>query len=116
MKIIETSREMTSVEKYLMCCSNQATSVKDVPDGSPIVVESYILYETKKGNEDVILLSMLDKDKNVFVTQSKVFIENFTLIKEVLGTSPYSIIKVSGRSRGGRSFVDCKLDVSVINM
>lgn len=111
MNIIEQSREFDKVEMYLMTLGNQSISVKDIDDGTVLDVDGWILYSMEKNGDEIELLSILTKDKKVYVTQSVTFKRSFHDISLVMEDDPYSVIKTSGASKAGRPFVDCTLKI-----
>lgn len=111
MNIIEQSRDFDKVEMYLMTLGNQSISAKDISDGTALGVDGWILYTKEKNGEEIELLSILTKDKKVYVTQSATFKRSFRDIALVMEDDPYSVVKISGSSKAGRPFVDCTLKI-----
>ena len=111
MTIIEQSREFDKVEMYLMTLGNHSISVKDISDGTALDVDGWILYTMEKNGDEIELLSILTKDKKVYVTQSATFKRSFRDIAIVMEDDPYSVVKISGSSKAGRPFVDCTLKI-----
>lgn len=111
MNIIEQSRDFDKVEMYLMTLGNQSISAKDISDGTALGVDGWILYTKEKNGEEIELLSILTKDKKVYVTQSATFKRSFRDIAIVMEDDPYSVVKISGSSKAGRPFVDCTLKI-----
>lgn len=113
--ITNTSRELTEVEQYLMTMDAGVISMKDVADGESIPVDAYLEYkDTKKDGTEADLLSIMTMDGKVYSTQSETFKTSFKSIHELMHGKPYSIIKRSGETKAGRSFVDCSLDVNSV--
>ena len=107
-----TSREFTPVEKYLMTTSPDITSMKDVADGEKITVDGYLTFDDvkEKTGEVVEVLSI----KKVFSCQSATFKRSISDIHGVMETTPFTVIKISGKTKAGRDFINCILDVDSI--
>lgn len=110
--IIEKSREFTKVEQYLLTQSQDAISLKDIEDGTSILVDGYIIYDITKNDETKTLLSLITDEKKVYTTISQTFMNEFANIWELFEGQPTSIIKKSGTTKNGRDFITCTLDVS----
>lgn len=118
--VIEKSREFTKVEMYLLTVSPSTISVKDIADGEIIPVESYLLYEQTKPNkegkmETMQILAIMTPERQVYACQSRTFKQSFMEMKDIMEGSPFSIIKISGKSKGGRDYVNCVLDVDSVS-
>lgn len=114
-EIIEQSRELTKVEKYLMTQDNSVKSVKDIEDGTSIPVEAYVIFkDTNSQGEDVQILSILTSNKEVYATQSETFKRSFIDMFNVMDGDKFSIIKTSGTTNAGRPFVNCSLDIDSV--
>lgn len=111
-----TSREFTPVERYLMTASPDITSMKDVADGEKIIVDGYLTFDDvkEKTGEVVELLSIITPDKKVYSCQSATFKRSISDINDVMETTPFTIIKISGKTKAGRDFINCVLDVESI--
>lgn len=111
-----TSRDFTPVEKYLMTTAPGIVSMKDVIDGEKIAVDGYIIFEdVKERSGDVVeILSIITPEKKVFSCQSATFKRSFTEIDDLMEATPYTVIKVSGKTKAGRDFINCVLDVTSI--
>lgn len=111
-----TSREFTPVEKYLMTISPNIVSLKDTPDGEKIVVDGYLTFEDvkEKTGEVVEVLSIITPQKKVYSCQSQTFKHSIRDIHEVMETTPFTVIKISGKTKAGRDFINCVLDVESI--
>lgn len=108
----EQSREFTKIETYLLTQSKDNILLKDIEDGTPIEVESYMIYEVDKNDEQKTILALLDTDKKVYATMSQTFIEEFIGIFELFETTPVPVIKKSGTTKNGRTYLTCVLDMS----
>ena len=114
--IKETSREFTPVEKYLMTVSPDITSMKDVADGEKIKVDGYLTFDDvkEKTGEVTEVLSIITPEKKVFSCQSATFKRSIGDINGVMETTPFTVIKISGKTKAGRDFINCVLDVESI--
>lgn len=115
-KIKETSREFTLVEKYLMTTAPVITSMKDVADNEKIIVDGYLTFDDvkEKTGEVVEVLSIITPDKKVYSCQSETFKRSISDIFDVMETTPFTVIKISGKTKAGRDFINCVLDVESI--
>lgn len=115
-KIKETSREFTPVEKYLMTASPDITSMKEVADNEKIIVDGYLTFDDvkEKTGEVVEVLSIITPEKKVYSCQSATFKRSIRDINDVMETTPFTVIKISGKTKAGRDFINCVLDVESI--
>lgn len=114
MKIVKLSNDnIDAVEKYLLTVSPAIETVKNVEDGTSIKVSEWCLFEDEKNGETTELLSFMTPDKAVFCCQSKTFKRSFFDIQSLMGNN-FTIIKTSGKTKNGRDFVNCILDVSTL--
>lgn len=104
------------IEKYLMTISPAIVSMKKLPDGEKIPVKKYMIFEDVKEDtaEVVEILSILTPDNKVYSAQSKTFKRSFNDIMAIVGEQPFTIIKTSGKTKAGRDFINCILDVESI--
>ena len=115
MEIKNVSRELTKVEKYMLTVDKGAESMKDVPDGTSIPVKVWATYEDEKEDGTTAeITSIMDNDGKVYAFQSSTFRKSLENIHDVFGDEPYSIIKESGKTKAGRDFIDCRLDVNSV--
>lgn len=114
--IKKTSREFTPVEKYLMTTSPDITSMKNLADGEKIVVDGFLTFDEVKDKtgEIIEVLSVITPEKKVYSCQSLTFKRSIADINEVMETTPFTIIKISGKTKAGRDFINCVLDVESI--
>ena len=114
--IKETSREFSEVEQYLMTIAPSIISVKDLADGEKIVVDGTLIFEdTKDGNyEPVEILSIITPDKKVYSCQSSTFKRSVSDIVGIMHGKQFAIIKTSGKTKAGRDFINCELDLSSV--
>lgn len=112
-EIKEMSREFTKVEKYLMTTSPDIEPLKNIADGESIPVDGYIIFDDIKDNGDVCeIISMITPDKKVYSGQSATFRQSLKDIESVMEGEEFSIIKISGKTKAGRDYINCILDVS----
>lgn len=114
--IINASRELNEVELYLMTIAPSIKSMKDVADGTKISVNATLLFDDVKEEtgESVQILSILTDDNMVYSCQSATFKRSINDIQNIMHGKPFSVIKVSGETKKGRSFINCVLDVESI--
>lgn len=116
MTILKTSRDFTNVEKYLMTQDPGIISVKDVPDSTSMDVSGYLLYEHQnaKGETSELLsvIGSVDGATKVWCCQSATFKRSFEQMFELFEGEPFTIIKTSGISKGGKNYVDCRLAIN----
>lgn len=113
MTILKTSRDFSKVEKYLMTQDPSIISVKDVPDNTQMAVSGYLLYEDQnaKGETSELLsvIGNVDGTTKVWCCQSATFKRSFGQMFMLFEDEPFTIVKTSGVSKGGNSYVDCML-------
>lgn len=113
---IISNQEYNEIEKYLMTISPAIESMKNLPDGEKIPVKKYMIFEDVKENtgETVEILSILTPDNKVYSAQSGTVKRSFNDIVNIMGDKPFTIIKTSGKTKAGRDFINCILDVESI--
>lgn len=113
-EIKETSREFTEVEQYLMTISPAIESVKTIEDGTSIPVNGYMIFDDvdDENGEISTIISIITDDMKVYCAQSKTFTRSFKDIYKIMNGKPFSIIKISGKSKADRDYVNCILDVA----
>ena len=113
--IKETSRQFTEVEQYLMTIAPSIISLKDVADGEKITVDGVLIFEdTKDGNEAVDIMSIITPEKKVYSCQSATFKRSIEDISNIMQGKPFTVIKTSGLTKAGRSFINCVLDIETL--
>lgn len=114
--LIDTqSRDFTEVEQYLMTLDRGIQSLKDVEDNTSIAVAGYLTFtDSKENGESVDILSIITPDNEVFSCQSATFKHSFNNIVNIMNGKQFSIIKVSGITKNGRTYIDCALDVKSV--
>lgn len=113
---IISNQEYNEIEKYLMTISPAIESMKNVPDNSKIQVKKHMIFQDVKENtgETVEILSILTPDNKVYSAQSTTVKRSFNDILNIMGDKPFTIIKTSGKTKAGRDFINCILDVESI--
>lgn len=112
-EIKEMSREFTKVEKYLMTAAPDIEPLKNIADGTSIPVDGYIIFNDIKNNGDVQeIVSIITPEKKVYSGQSSTFKQSLKDIENVMEGEKFSIIKISGKTKAGRDYINCTLDVS----
>lgn len=112
-EIKEMSREFTKVEKYLMVTAPDIEPLKNIEDGESIPVDGYIIFNDIKDNGDIQeIVSIITPDKKVYSGQSATFRQSLKDIESVMDGEKFSIVKISGKTKAGRDYINCTLDVS----
>ena len=117
MKIINTSRDFTKVETYLMTQDNDMKSVKSLPDGAELNVTGWMYYiDTNAKGEESELLSVIGTnaqgETEVWTCQSATFKRSFDDIYGIFGDEEFIIKKMSGVTKANKDYVNCCLKVS----
>ena len=112
-EIKEMSREFTKVERYLMTTAPDIEPLKNIADGASIPIDGYLIFEDVKddGNAQEIV-SIITPDKKVYSGQSATFRKSLKDIDNVMEGEKFSIIKISGKTKAGRDYINCTLDAS----
>lgn len=114
-RIDTQSKDFTEVEQYLMTLDRGIKSLKDVKDNTSIPVAGFLTFTDEKENgDDVDVLSIITPDNEVFSCQSATFKHSFNNIYNIMHGKQFSIIKVSGKTKAGRPFIDCALNVKSV--
>lgn len=109
------SRDFTEVEQYLMTLDRGIMPLKDVADNTSIPVAGYLTFTDEKDNGDSVdILSIITPDNEVFSCQSDTFKRSFDNIADIMHDKLFSIIKISGKSKANRDFIDCTLDIKSV--
>lgn len=112
-RIIEQSREFNEVEQYLMTIAPSIISAKDVENGERITVDGILIFEDVKENtgETVEIMSIITPEKQVYSCQSATFKRSIADISSIMNDKPFTVIKTSGKTKAGRNYINCVLDV-----
>ena len=110
-KITNTTKEFTAIEKYLMTTAPTIKTVKTLQDGDVINVAGYLEFvDEKDDGTSAELMSIITTDNAVYSTQSVTFKRSIKDIETIM-QFPFPVKKISGESKAGRKFVDCVLDI-----
>ena len=114
--ITSKTREFNEVEQYLMTIAPSIKSMKDVEDGTKITVDGVLYFEDVKENngEVVEVMSIITPDKQVYSCQSQTFKNSINDISTIMGGKQFTVIKTSGKTKAGRDFINCILDIESI--
>lgn len=111
--INEQSKNLTEVEVYLMTVSPAIKIMKDVPDGTSIAVDAVINFsDVKEDGSSSCITSILTPEKAVYAFQSQTFYNSLQDIMSIMGEKPFSIVKTSGKTKNGRDYINCELDLT----
>ena len=113
-EITRESREFDKVEKYLMTVASGITSLRDVPDGTSITVSGIIEFNDVKETTGEVseIVSIITPDKQVYSAQSKTVKRSLSDIEKIMDGEQFAIIKTSGLTKAGRTFINVELDIS----
>lgn len=112
-EIKECSRDFSEVEQYLMTIAPSIISMKDVSDGTHITVDGILTFEDTKETtgETADILSIITPEKKVYSCQSSTFKRSIRDISNIMKGKSFTIVKTSGKTKAGRDFINCVLDV-----
>lgn len=111
--INETSREMSEVEIYLTTIAPSIKTMKDVPDGTSIAVDAVINFsDVKEDGTSSCITSIMTPEKAVYAFQSQTFYNSLKDIMAIMKEKPFSIVKTSGKTKNGRDYINCELDLT----
>lgn len=109
------SREFNEIEKYLMTISPAIISLKDVEDGTKINVDGIMTFTDEKENgESAEIMSIITTDKEVYSCQSATFKRSINDISKIMNGKPFTVVKTSGKTKAGRNFINCTLDLDSV--
>lgn len=112
-EIKEMSREFTKVERYIMTTAPDIEPLKNITDGASIPIDGYLIFnDVKEDGEIQEIVSIITPDKKVYSGQSATFRKSLKDIENVMEGEKFSIIKISGKTKAGRDYINCTLDVS----
>lgn len=113
--ITEMSRDFNEIEKYLLTISPKIKSIKDLEDGSVITVDGYCVFsDVKDDGTFTEVMSIITPEKEVYAFQSVTFKRSLIDIFNIMGGKPFNVIKTSGKSKAGRDYVNCELDLKSV--
>lgn len=109
--IVNETRDFTKVEKFKMTAGQSIISMKDVPDGTEIKVDGFISFEDTNAQTGEIntITSILATDGTIYAFQSKTFGNMLIDIHTLADGEPYTIRKISGKTKAGRDYINCDL-------
>lgn len=110
------TREFSEVEIYLMTIAQSIESMKDVEDGTKITVDGVLYFDDVKENsgDAVEVMSIITPDKQVYSCQSQTFKRSINDISKIMNGKQFTVIKTSGKTKAGRDFINCVLDIESI--
>ena len=96
-----------------MTIAPSIVSMKDVEDGEHITVAGILTFEDVKENtgEAVEVMSVITPEKRVYSCQSATFKRSLNNISNIMKGKPFTVIKMSGKTKAGRDYINCVLDV-----
>jgi hypothetical protein len=110
MKILKTSGELKTKDKYLLTMSPEVQKMKDAVS-QVIEVKNWCIYEDTNSKEELqTILAISTPENEVFATNSKTFIDDFQRMIDVFAEDSETVnaIRVtSGTSKAGREFITC---------
>lgn len=113
--IKEMSREFNEIEQYLLTISPKIKSVKDLEDGTKIEVDGFCEFsDVKDDGTFTDVMSIITPKKEVYAFQSTTFKRSLRDIHNIMHGQPFTIIKTSGKTKAGRDYINCELDITSI--
>lgn len=111
MKILSTSKELTKKEAFAL--AHDALKLSDL-EGETIEVSAYMFYEDEdpKTGEVKKILAIKTVEGLIYGTNSETFQKKFVDIMANVyddDSEPKTITIVSGVSKAGRKYIDCKI-------
>lgn len=114
-EIKKESREFSDVERYLMTIAPNIEQMKNVADGEKITVAGFIVFDDiKEDGTSTEVMSIITPDKHVFAFQSDTFKRSIYDLFNLFKGRAVTIIKMSGKTKAGRDFIKCCLDVDSV--
>ena len=114
MKILKTSGELTTTEKYYLTMSPEVKKLSDMV-GAVLSVEKWAFYsDVNAKDEEVEILSFMTDEGEVYATNSATFATEFFRMIDLFadnGEEVTAIKVVGGVSKNGRDFITCGLGV-----
>ena len=106
MKILFKSREdLTKQEIYKMTKNAEIEQMKNVTDREMLEISAYIVFEDENADGEV------NKIHSILTTDGRA--KSLEDIAEIMTdgdwNEPFSIIKISGKTKSGRDFINCAL-------
>ena len=107
MTIIESKGNLTAQEQYYLTVAPNIQKMSTVK-GQTLDVDKWCIYTdvNNRTGEESEIVSIMTPEREVFVTNSKTFVQTFRKIVEIFGTDGFNRIMVfSGMSKAGREFL-----------
>lgn len=109
-KLDNPEEEVDKRTKYLMTKNPDMVSIKEVADGTQLDITHVCDFtDVNKDGDTTLIETYMDKNGNVYATQSETFKEYFSDILSIFDGEDISIIKKSGKTKADRDFVYCTL-------
>lgn len=110
----KSSESFTKAEIYRMTKSPSIVSVKTVADGTTMSPIGWLTFDDENNKGEVShMLSIIgvgeDDQEVVWSCQSETFKDNFMDLWNMFDGEPFTLIKLSGKSKAGREYVNCDL-------
>lgn len=102
----QRGKELSRKEIYKMTKDAGLLMMKNVEDNTLLSIEAFISYE----DGESLIHSIMTTDGECYAFQSQTFANSLNDIYDIMGEDePVDIIKISGRTKAGRDFINCKL-------
>lgn len=110
----KSSESFTKAEIYRMTKSPSIVSVKTVADDTTMSPIGWLTFDDENNKGEVShMLSIIgvgeDDQEVVWSCQSQTFKDNFMDLWNMFDGEPFTLIKLSGKSKAGREYVNCDL-------
>lgn len=110
----KSSESFTKAEIYRMTKSPSIVSVKTVADDTTMSPIGWLTFDDENNKGEVShMLSIIgvgeDGQEVVWSCQSQTFKDNFMDLWNMFDGEPFTLIKLSGKSKAGREYVNCDL-------
>lgn len=112
--VIYSLKDYSKVDLYRATQSPENISLKKVDDGTIIPVDNVITWIKDDDEDRREVMSILSGDKT-YTFQSNTAQDSMTDIIDVMGGEPFSVVKISGKSKSDRSYVNLKLYIEGLN-
>lgn len=109
-KLSNPEEEVDKRTKFLMTKNPEIISIKDVADDTQLDITHVCEFvDVNKDGDPVEIETYMDKNGNVYATQSATFRVYFEDIRSIFDGEDISIIKKSDKTKSGRDYVYCTL-------
>lgn len=98
-------KELTREQLYRHTVA-RGTSLKNLEDGTEIMVKEIVAFEDDDGSK---IISLLDTDNRHYVSNSSIFRDELAKIIDIFGDTGIRLIIRKIVSKSGRTFVTCEL-------